>query len=161
VAISTTQIQVAWGDAGAAGYRIYKDGVKLQDSVARTIVSGDLTANTQYCYAVSSLNEVGGESAQSATVCATTQLGAPLTPTGLAAAGAAGPSVNLNWNASLGAALYRIYRDGTLRLSSTGTAAIDDGAAVFPKTGYCYTISAVNAAGNESDQSTPDCTATP
>ncbi len=161
VAISPTQIQVAWGDAGAAGYRIYKDGVYLQDSVARTIVSGNLTANTQYCYAVSSLNEVGGESAQSATVCATTQLGAPLTPTGLAAAGAAGPSVNLSWNASVGAALYRIYRDGALRLSSTGTAAIDDGAEVFAKTGYCYTISAVDASGNESAQSTPDCTATP
>jgi len=159
VALSPTQIQVAWGDAGAAGYRIYKDEVKLQDSVARTIVSGNLTANTQYCYAVSSLNEVGGESAQSAMVCTTTQLGAPLTPTGLAATGAAGPSVNLSWNVSVGAALYRIYRDGALRLSATGAPAVD--ADVVTQTGYCYTISAVDALGNESAQSTPDCTATP
>ncbi|MHB8090137.1 MAG: Ig-like domain-containing protein, partial [Syntrophales bacterium] len=165
VALSPIQIQVSWGDAGAAGYRIYKDGVYLQDSVARTIVSGNLTANTQYCYAVSSLNEVGSESAQSATVCATTQPSVPDTPTGLTATGgllAAGPpatyKVDLTWTNN-GAALYRIYRDGALRLSATGTPAVDSD--VVTQTGYCYTISAVDALGNESLQSTPQCTATP
>jgi fibronectin type 3 domain-containing protein len=157
-AISSTQIQVAWGDAGAASYRIYKDGARLEESVTRSIVSGSLTPNTQHCYGISSFDASGNESEISSTVCATTQLAAPPVPTGLAAAGGV-LSVNLSWNASVGAAFYRIYRNGSLVISATGLTAVD--AAVIAQTDYCYTISAVDASGNESGQSTPSCTATP
>jgi fibronectin type 3 domain-containing protein len=157
-AISSSQIQVSWKNTGATSYRIYKDGVRLQESVSTQIVSGALAANTQYCYQVTSLDAAGSESAKSDAVCVTTQPVVPATPTNLTAAGAAGPKVTLTWTNN-GAALYRIYRDGVLMLSATGTPVDDTGVAA--KTGYCYTISAVDASGNESVQSTPQCTATP
>lgn len=164
--LSASQIQISWTDAGATQYRIYRDGIRIQDSVTRSIVNANLTPNTQYCYAVSSLNSEGIESSKSSTVCATTQLAAPSTPTGLTATGVlvVGPpdtyKVTLTWNASAGAVLYRVYRDGTLVLSATGVTATDT-KDVASQTGYCYAVSAVDVSGNESAQSTQVCTATP
>jgi hypothetical protein len=175
-ALSPTQIQVSWGDAGAAGYRIYEDGIAIQDSVTRSIVSGNLSANTQYCYAVASLDSEGNESAKSSQVCATTQLTAPPTPIGLTATGgllAVGPpmtfKVDLTWNASVGlpaAAIYVLYRTGgagpaTLSVPAPMVSVTDISTELLISTTYCYTISAMDVNGNESAPSTQVCTATP
>jgi len=172
-ALSPTQIQVSWDAAGAAAYRIYQDGIPIQDSVTRSIVSANLSANTTYCYEVSSLDSAGIESLKSSSVCATTQLAAPLTPTGLTATGgvlAAGPpptyKVDLSWNASAGAAVYKLYRSGgagpvTMSLPAPMVAGTDISPDLLISTTYCYAISALDSAGNESAQSTQVCTATP
>ena len=169
-ALSPSQIRVSWDNMGLASYNIYRDAalVPLRSVVSTSITDTNLLANTNYCYAVSGLSVAGVESAKSGALCATTQMAAPATPTGLTATGgilAAGPpatyKVTLNWNASAGAALYNIYRIGIVAsvLSSTGVTATDT--TVVGGTGYCYTISAVDVLGNESAQSTPYCTATP
>ncbi len=128
-----------------------------------------LLADTLYCYAVSANNAAGVESSKSAQVCATTQLTAPPTPTGLTAAGSAGPppTVRLTWSASAGAAKYNIYRDGgvtpSLSVNAPAVTALDIGldiTALNPQTNYCYTISAEDVSGNESEQSTQVCTST-
>jgi len=171
-AISPSQIRLSWTAlAGATGYRIYQDAglglVPLTSVVSTSAVVSGLMANTLYCYAVSANNAAGVESPLSAQVCATTQLSAPSTPTGLAAVGSASPSprVTLTWNASAGASTYRIYRDGTLALwvSSPAVSVVDTGLDIIslkPLTGYCYAISAVGVSGNESAQSTQVCTST-
>lgn len=166
MAISPTQIQVTWADAGAGvkAYRIYQDGIQIQDSVTRSIVSPGLRANATYCYAVSSLDSAGVESAKSDTVCTTTQSAGPPTPTGLTATGSGNPlKVTLAWSVSAGAQNYRIYRNGgvtpVLSVSAPAVTAVDS-ANLLPQTGYCYTISALDASGNESAQSSQVCTST-
>jgi fibronectin type 3 domain-containing protein len=171
--LSPTQINVSWDDAGAVSYRIYRDGIRIQESVTRSIVDSNLSANTAYCYAVSSLNSTGNESGKSSTACATTQLAAPLTPTGLTATGgvlAAGPpqtyKVDLSWNASAGAAVYKLYRSGgagpvTMSLPAPMVAGTDISPDLLISTTYCYAISALDVNGNESAQSTQVWTATP
>jgi fibronectin type 3 domain-containing protein len=173
-ATSPSQMSLSWtATAGMIGYKIYKGSAYLKSVTGTSAADAGLTANTLYCYSVSGYNATGGESAKSSAACATTQATPPATPTNLAAAGAvlaAGPpktyQVNLTWTASAGlpaAAVYRIYRDGTLALSvaAPSVAASDTDTALKAQTGYCYTISAVDSAGNESVQSTQICTATP
>jgi fibronectin type 3 domain-containing protein len=174
-AISPSQIRISWTAlAGATGYHLYRDGslLPLKSVVSTSTVDSGLAASTLHCYAVSGFNAAGVESPKSAQVCATTQLTAPATPTGLTATGSEGPpaTVTLAWNASFGAAVYRIYRDGgeppaftpSLSVAAPAVTARDTGgtAPLLARTGYCYTIAAVDASGNESAQSTSVCTAT-
>jgi len=81
---------------------------------------------------------------------------APSTPTNLTAAAISSSQINLSWSAStdnIGVAGYKIFRNGAqvgtaplLSYSDTGLAAA---------TPYSYTVSAYDAAGNESGQSSP------
>ena len=156
-ALSSSQIRISWtASPGAAGYYLYRDSeaVPLKTVASNSTVDSGLTADTSYCYAVSSFNAAGVESPKSGQVCVTTRVAAPATPT-LTATLAAGPRVNLTWTTSAGAAGYRIYRNGTLLLSPTAAPATD--ATVVVGNIYCYTISAVDDSGNESAQSDPAC----
>ncbi len=141
----------------------------LKDVVSTSTLDSGLAPNTLYCYAVSGNDAAGGESPKSIQMCATTQMSAPPTPTGLTAAGReVPPQVTLTWNASAGATKYNIYRDGGV-YGVVGQRPGGDGArhrpeshppGLNPQTNYCYTISAENVSGNESEQSTQVCTAT-
>src|SRR6202007_401441 len=81
---------------------------------------------------------------------------APTTPTGLAASAPTSSSLTLSWNAStdnVGVAGYRVYRDGTLVASPSGTSVSITGLS----TGVPYSspVSAFAAAGNVSAPSAP------
>jgi fibronectin type 3 domain-containing protein len=160
--LSDTQIQVSWGDAGAAAYRVYKDGIPvLPDSVTRTVVITGLTANTRYCFAVSSLDASNNESARSATVCATSKLAAPKKPTVVKPTDpAVTTQLIVRWEGVPGAASYRVYRNGALRYTVAATTVQVVDAGLTSNTWYCYTISAVDDAGSESAQSEQGCEAT-
>jgi chitodextrinase len=73
--------------------------------------------------------------------------------------------VNLSWSASTddtGVTGYRVYRDGTLLTTLTGTATTYADATVTPNTTYGYQVTALDAAGNESArQQTPVTVTTP
>jgi len=156
-ALSSTQIQISWtASSGATGYYLYRDSAAtpLKSVASNSTVDSNLTADTSYCYAVSSFNAAGVESPKSGQVCATTRLAAPATPT-LTATLVAGPKVNLTWTTSAGATSYRIYRNGTLLQSATAAPVTDS--TVVLDSYYCYTISAMDAAGNESAKSDPKC----
>jgi hypothetical protein len=80
----------------------------------------------------------------------------PTVPAGLKATVASSSQINLAWTASTdsaGVAGYTIYRNG----AEVGTAASTsyDDAGLSPDTTYTYTVSAYDAAGNQSAQSTP------
>jgi hypothetical protein len=67
--------------------------------------------------------------------------------------------IGLSWSAStdtVGIAGYNIYRDGHYLESAVTSAALDSG--VTGSTEHCYTVSAYDAAGNESAPSIPICT---
>ncbi|MFF5894341.1 chitinase [Streptomyces argenteolus] len=69
----------------------------------------------------------------------------PAAPTGLRAGTSTASSVPLSWTASAGATGYRVYRDGTKVLDTTGTSATVTGLAASST--YSFQVTAVNAAG--------------
>lgn len=82
----------------------------------------------------------------------------PSTPTGLTATAVGSSRIDLSWNGStdnVGVQGYKVFRDGTY-LTSVGpvgsTSFIDTG--LSAGTAYTYTVSAIDAAGGTSGQST-------
>lgn len=92
---------------------------------------------------------------------------APSTPSAVTAGATTATSIPMSWTASsdnVGVSGYNIYRNGTKIGSSTTTNYTDSG--LSPSTSYTYRVSAYDAAGNTSPQSTakaistlPDTTA--
>ncbi|MFE5333099.1 fibronectin type III domain-containing protein [Embleya sp. NPDC056575] len=80
----------------------------------------------------------------------TTQI--PATPTGLAAGAPTATSVPLSWTAVPGATSYKVYRDGALAQTVTGTSTTVTG--LTQATAYSFQVSAANSAG-ESAKSAP------
>ncbi len=164
VAASSRQINLSWtasaGLPAAVGYKIFKNGAHLKSvpSTVTTIVEAGLTASTQYCYNVSAYDISGNESILTSTVCATTWNTPPPIPAGLTATIISTTQINLSWSASLGAANYRIYRNGVVH-TVAATAYADTGLAA--NTRYCYTLTASDSTGSESDQSGQICATTP
>ena len=81
---------------------------------------------------------------------------APTVPTNLSATAVSSSQINLSWNAStdnVGVAGYRIYRNGT-QLAVTATTSYSN-SGLLPSTQYSYSVSAYDAAGNNSNQSSP------
>jgi chitodextrinase len=76
VPVSTDQISLSWNaatdDGLLLGYKIYRDGMHLQDTTATSFSDTGLNPNTQYCYAVSGYDAGGNESALSARACTVT-----------------------------------------------------------------------------------------
>jgi hypothetical protein len=84
----------------------------------------------------------------------------PSTPANLQATAISTSQINLSWNTSsdnIGVTGYKIYRDGIQVADVSNTAYQDTG--LSSSTTYSYTVSAYDAAGNESSQSTPVSTA--
>ena len=80
---------------------------------------------------------------------------APSVPTNLSATAISSSQINLSWSAStddVGVVGYKIYRNGTQITTTTNTNYSDTG--LTPSTIYSYTVSAYDAAGNNSAQST-------
>lgn len=86
---------------------------------------------------------------------------APAIPSNLQAAAISSSQIDLTWTAStdnVGVTGYKIYRDGTQITTTTNTSYSDTG--LSPSTTYSYAVSAYDAAGNESAQSTASQAAT-
>jgi hypothetical protein len=163
-AASSSRVNLTWTaattTAGTATYKIYRGGVYLTTASTTTYSDGGLTANTPYCYAVTSINGVSGiESNKSSEICVTTGMPPPPVPTGLTATGTSASQINLAWSAGAGTAPagYKIYKAGVIAplKSATTTATTETGLAA--STQYCYTVSAYDSAGSESAQSTQAC----
>jgi len=81
---------------------------------------------------------------------------APTVPVNLAASVISGSQINLSWSAStdnIGIYCYHIHRNESLIDSVTGTSYSNTG--LSSGSSYSYTVSALDAAGNESAQSNP------
>jgi chitodextrinase len=87
---------------------------------------------------------------------------APTAPTGLSGQAVSDVEVDLSWTAATddqGVTGYRVYRNGNLVGSPGGLTYADK--TVSPGSTYKYTVTAVDAAGNESSPSTPASVSTP
>lgn len=85
----------------------------------------------------------------------TTDTTAPTVPANVTSPSQTANTVDLTWNAStdaVGVTGYNIYKDGVLDSTAVGTSATVSG--LTASTQYSFTVSAIDAAGNESAQST-------
>jgi chitodextrinase len=163
-AISSSQINLTWtastDNVGVTGYKIYRNASQVGTSATNSYSDTGLAATTSYTYTVSAYDAAGNSSSQSTSASATTQAvvfdtQSPTTPTNLSATPISTSQINLAWTAStdtVGVIGYKIYRNA----SQVGTSGINGYAdtGLSASTTYSYTVSAYDAAGNNSAQST-------
>ena len=164
IAFSKTTIKVKWNAAAnATKYNVYQGDEKIAADIEATeyMVEG-LTAGTNYCFSVSSANEEQ-ESAKSAEVCETTfededvEVEKPATPQNFKIEALVKNELTLSWDAVEGATEYNIYEGDVV--IGTITQTICDIAELESDTEYCFSVSAVNKAG-ESDKTEEVCETT-
>ena len=176
---SGSQIDLSWTAAtdnvGVTGYQVERcqgascsTFANIANLGASTLTYSDtgLPSSTAYNYRVRALDAAGNVSAYSAVVSATTQAivdtTAPSVPTNLTAQAVSATQVNLAWTAStdnVAVTGYKVYRNGVFATATTVASLQDQN--LTAGTSYTYTVSAVDAAGNESGQSTAAVATTP
>lgn len=160
--LSDSRTDLAWKAVpGAASYRIYRNGTYLTSAATTPLIDTDLSPDTQYCYHVSVVDAAGKESERSILSCARTLLRpTPVfpAPEGITAAAVSESQNNVSWQEVGGATAYKIYRDG-LYLTASKTPSLSD-SGLKAGTQYCYAVSAVDNAGQESGIGRQACVAT-
>src|SRR5213596_2001899 len=158
-AITPTSVILSWGAAtdnvGVTGYRVYVNGTLVVSSSSTSVQITELLAGGTRSFTVAAFDAAGNVSAPSAPLSVTTpplaDTTAPTTPTGLAASALTLTSLTLSWSSAtdnVGVTGYRVYRDGTLVASPSGTSVSITG--LSAGTLYSFTVSAFDAAGNVS-----------
>ncbi|MEK6275748.1 MAG: Ig-like domain-containing protein [Actinomycetota bacterium] len=172
-AVSSTRIDLGWtastDNVGVTGYRIYRDGSLLTTVGPSPTTYSDttVTQSTTYTYTASAIDAMTNESLQSDPASATTptpDTEPPTTPTSLGATAVSTAQIDLGWTDStdnVGVTGYRIYRDGSLLTTVGPTPTSYSDTTVAHSTTYTYTVSAIDAANNESPQSDPASATTP
>jgi cellulose 1,4-beta-cellobiosidase len=154
---------------GVTGYRIYRclganctPNNQIGTSTTNSYSNTGLSASTTYNYRVSAYDAAGNVSSPSSSANATTLSGGggdtqpPTVPSGLSGQAISSSQINLSWTAStdnVGVTGYRIYRDSVLIDTTAANSYSDSG--LSASTTYTYTVSAYDAAGNASSQSSP------
>ncbi|MGH7158349.1 MAG: fibronectin type III domain-containing protein [Candidatus Saccharimonadales bacterium] len=161
-AVSDTQINLSWDassdNIGVTGYKVYRDGVEVGSASSNAYQDTGLNAETTYSYTIKAFDAAGNLSAESAPATATTQAppdtAPPSVPANVVATAASSTTVDLTWDASsdnVGVAGYKVLRDGVEIANIAATTHQDTG--LTPGATYSYTVSAYDAAGNNSAQS--------
>ncbi len=160
---SGSQINLAWtastDNVGVTGYRIFRDAVQVGASPTTTYNDTGLTPATGYTYTVAAVDAAGNVSVPSAPASATTTAPdntPPSQPGGLTAVAVSASQINLAWTAStdnVGVTGYRVFRNGVQVVTSPTTTYNDVGLAASST--YTYTVTAMDAAGNNSATSAP------
>lgn len=160
---SSSQINLSWtastDNIGVTSYKIYRDGGVTHIATPTGTAYNDtgLTTITSYSYTVSACDAASNCSAQSITTSTTTlDTQAPTIPISLTVVAVSSCQINLSWTAStdnVGVTSYKIYRDGGVTPTATPTGTTYNSIGLTAATPYSYTVSACDAAGNCSGQS--------
>ncbi len=151
-------VDLSWSPPASDGgstidhYVVYRDGAPVGTSTGTSFHDAGLTNDQTYTYAVTAVNGVG-EGPQSSSVDATPTAApvvtAPSAPQDLVGGPAKGRGVQLTWSAPAsdgGSAIteYRIYRDGTLLTTVSGTTTGYKDTSTARGGAYTYGVSAFN-----------------
>ncbi len=160
-AASSVAINVSWtastDNIGVAGYRVFRNGTQITTTTATSFSDTGLSPATSYVYTVAAFDAAGNVSAQSSPASATTaapDTTAPSVPTNLRATSVTSTAAIIAWDPSTddtGVAGYRVSRNGVSIGTTSSTSFTDSG--LLPATAYSYTVSAFDAAQNQSAQS--------
>jgi chitodextrinase len=154
-------------NVGIAGYNVYRGNTKIGKSAYSVYFdSSSLAPGTQYCYQVEAFDGAGNTSAaKSVQACAFTLAASdvtpPSTPADLIATPTSATQISLAWTASSDNSYvlsYRVSRDSGKTATVPSTGFVDTGLAAHTR--YCYTVKAVDAAGNVSPDSSQVCVMT-
>jgi chitodextrinase len=170
--MSSSQIDLSWSastdDYGVAGYEIYRDAALISTVTGTDYAETYLSENTTYTYSIKAFDGANNKSAASEPASATTlpsgtssDTQAPSVPIGLSVTAASSSQINLSWSAStdnVAVTGYKIYRDGAYLKSVATVSTLDS--SLTASTQYCYAISAYDAAGNESSETSQSCAIT-
>jgi len=156
---TSSSVSLSWTENNnsdpAASYKVYEGSTVVATPSTTSATITGLAAGSTHTYTVSAVDAAGNESAQSASVTATTQSGAtPAVPTGLKVSSTTSSSISLSWtenNNSDPAASYRVYEGSNVVATSTTTGATISGLAAGSS--HAYTVTAVDSAGGESGHS--------
>src|SRR5579871_184485 len=161
--ISASEIDLRWSassdDVGVAGYHVFRNNTQIATTTSTNFADVTVIAGVLYTYTVSAFDAAGNTSPQSAAVQATASLSTdttpPTVPTGLKVTGTTTSSVSLSWTSStdnVAVAGYKVFRSGAQVGISATNSYVDSG--LPPSSTFSYTVSAYDAAGNNSLQST-------
>ncbi len=157
--LSVTSAQLSWtastDNVGVTGYRIYRGGTLINTSVTASYTDNGLSVGNIYSYYVTAIDAAANESDPSSSVNVNTNdTLAPTVPTNIQGTVLSVTSTQLSWDAStdnVGVTGYKIYFDGTVIDSTTSTSYTHNGLTVGNT--YSYSVTAYDAARNESSQS--------
>jgi chitodextrinase len=159
-ASTTSSISLAWNPSadniGTTGYNIYRNGIEIKTQTGTTFTDSGLAVYSGYNYRISAFDAAGNTSNLSNTFVGSTSpdVTPPSVPDNITEPSHTVSSVTLQWDTStddVGVAGYHVYRGGSLVGTVGGPNFTDTGLTV--SSNYDYTISAYDAAGNESAQS--------
>ena len=157
-AISSTGVQVNWASVpGGTAYRLYRVGVSspIYDGISTSFVVTGLAAGTSYSFNVASGNTSGyntvGPDGSVTTV--------PAAPTGLSETHT-DTTITFTWAATVGADDYKVYLDGTLKATVTGSTSTTL-TGLTPATAYALNVSAANTSGEGPKSSVLNVTTRP
>jgi len=167
-AFSSSRIDLTWtastDNRAVTGYNVYNGATFVSSTASTSYSDTGLAASTNYCYTVTAYDAAGNESAASSQKCTDTLADDtdPSVPDNLSATAFSSSQIDLTWTAATDDTAvtgYNVYRDASLISSTASTSYSDTGLAA--NTNYCYTVTAYDAAGNESAASFQQCITTP
>ena len=160
---------LGWGastdDRGVVGYRVYRGSSQVGTTASLAYTLDSLACGTNYTVTVTAVDAAGNESNKAQSTTSTTTLAcdaapppapdtaAPSVPQGMAWATVTQTAIGVRWDASsdnVGVTGYRLYRDGVLAGTTTATTYSVSGLACG--TSYTIGLTAIDAAGNESNR---------
>jgi chitodextrinase len=148
---------------GVTGYDLLRgDRVVARTEAATAAREAGLQPAKHYCYAVRAHDRAGNTSVLSTKACATTPDLTPPTPPGRpAAVPVSATQIFVAWDAStddVGVVGYEVYRGPSIVAKVTATRAREYH--LEPAQKYCYSVRALDAAGNRSPPAGPFCAVT-
>ena len=155
-AVSSSQTSLTWtaatpGSSPIAGYQVARDGTVVATVNGTSYTDTGLSANTEYDYTVTTVDELGATSPPSADAVATTLPAPtpPAAPTNLAGSASSPTQVALSWTAAVAGtapiAEYLVVRNGTQIGTAATTSYVDTTAAA--STTYSYSVVALDGNG--------------
>ena len=168
--MSSNSISLQWDAAtdnvGVTGYRVSRNGQTIATVGTTSLDDSGLQPATAYDYSVRALDAAGNESA-AATINVVTNAPAadteaPTSPANLRTTAVSSTSISLQWDAAsdnVGVTAYRVLRGGRYLATVYALSFTNSGLQV--STTYAYSVSAIDAAGNGSVQTTISATTNP
>ena len=160
--VSSSQVYLSWDastdNIGVAGYIIYRNDIEIDRTGSLAFSDLNLDPETSYEYSISAYDNAGNESSKSnhviITTFANTDTEPPNQPQNLNAYEIHSNEIKLTWYAStdnIGVTGYNVFRNGVHIYTCNDLNYADGG--LSPQTGYTYSVTAFDQAGNESSHS--------
>lgn len=163
---TTTSVQLNWTKSvssdGIKQYDVYRDGSKIASTQETAYTDQGLTPATAYTYTIVAVDGKGKESNASKALTVRTKAEdvvdteAPTAPTGIMSHHQTETEIDLMWSPSkdnVGVVKYEVSRDGSRVATVEQPSFVDKG--LNAGTSYEYSIKALDAAGNISEESQP------